>query len=1191
MIDTSEKDFESKVEQQLLDHGYEYRHPSQYNSALCLDTEALRFFIERTQLAEWKKLERQRGGDTQEAFFGRVAREIDTRGTLDVLRKGIIDLGCKFKLAYFRPESTLNQTHRDLYNANAATVTRQVRYSLRNNNSLDLLLSLNGLPVITVELKNTLQGQSVEDAVAQYRHDRDPQEPLFAFGRCLAHFAVDPDLAFMTTHLRGSETTFLPFNRGKDNGAGNPENPTGFKTDYLWQEVLEWESLLDILNHFMQQVDLEDERGKPTGERKMIFPRYHQLAAVRNLVEDARSSGSGRNYLVQHSAGSGKSNTIAWLAHRLASLQDKADERVFNTILVITDRRVLDRQLQQTVRSFEQVRGTVTVIPNTRRAKHLTEALGRGDDIIVTTLQTFPFVTQKIGALKDKRFAVVIDEAHSSQSGETNRSMKEVLASSTLDEAEAEDSGAFVDDEDSINQAAEKLLKSRGRSSNISFFAFTATPKQKTLELFGSRQPDGSYKPFSLYSMRQAIEEGFILDVLKNYTTYTVYFSLVKKIADDPHYEKSRATYLLRSHADLHAHAISSKTSIMVEHFCNHVWNRIPDQHGIGQAKAMVVTRSRLHAVKYKQAFDKFLSENYPNLRESALVAFSGTVIDPDTQLQYTEAEMNGFPESRTAEMFNQSQYRFLIVADKFQTGFDQPLLHTMYVDKRLGGVNAVQTLSRLNRTFPSKDNTLALDFTNRAEDIQKAFQDYYVSTELVRATDPNKLYDLKRQLEKLAYPVFRQEDIDAFSKVYFSPRGKQESLHRTLDVVVSRYGEALNEDERESFRKLAGDYVRLHAFLSQLLTFTDAELEKFYQFLRYLLRKLPVPRAELPVEITDNINMDSYRIQQTSSGEIKLLDADGSLKPISELGTGHTQKTHAPLSKIVEYINEHYGTKFTAEDKVRYFSEDMERRLEDRPGIRQAFNRQLNPSAENRKLRFNQDFDDVLEDMIHTNFDIYRKITNDDDLRALFRNLMFERCEEVFSQNKSAKPPVRGERGLEKPGDETKSKGDFIELDSKFLEGTVRPAPPSLYVNLWVEDARQQTLHQPAILTAGDLYAFLFAIEPFSREEKGALSEQFPEPRKLRETPETEVDIELLCPFLAEADEIGYLRRKVTYRAGIGFSPQRFTLKPETRGRFYLTARLLIKGETIYREVLALEVVQPATRARKEKTAKLSAP
>ena len=613
----------------------------------------------------------------REQFLKRLAAEIERRGALDVLRNGIKDSGCKFRLAYFRPASGLNEETLRLYEANIFSVVRQLRYSTKNDKSLDLVLFLNGIPIFTAELKNPLTGQTVEDAIRQYKTDRDPREPLFAYGRCLAHFAVDPELVYVSTHLQGPKTRFLPFNQGKFGGAGNPPVPPtrrGYATAYLWEKTWARDSVLDLIRQFIHEVEEEDDKGHKNGRRSLIFPRYHQIEAVRRLVAHAWEHGPGQRYLIQHSAGSGKSFTIAWLAHQLATLHDASDRRVFDSIVVITDRRVLDRQLQTTMRQFEQVLGVVENIDTTSR--QLKEALESGKTIIVTTLQKFPVIANEIGALPGRRFAVIVDEAHSSQTGEQTKSLKAVLAARTLEEAECEDaSGETPEDEIEARILAE--ISKRGPLPNVSFFAFTATPKPKTLELFGEKRADGKFAPFHLYSMRQAIEEGFILDVLENYITYKAYWRLLKRIEDDPRYDKKKAEYLLKSFVELHPHAIREKVRILVEHFAAQVQNEIG-----GKAKAMIVTRSRLHAVRYKLAVDRYLAERgYPF---KALVAFSGAVQDGGQS--YTEANMNGFPEAQTAKTFERPEYRFLIVANKFQTGFDQPLLHTMYVDKKLGG-------------------------------------------------------------------------------------------------------------------------------------------------------------------------------------------------------------------------------------------------------------------------------------------------------------------------------------------------------------------------------------------------------------------------------------------------------------------------------------------------------------------------
>ena len=978
-MDTTEKDFETTIEDVLIENGFQKRSQDHYDRSLCIDPEIVVNFIRSTQIIVWNKLKEQYGSDVKERFIKRLIKEIGSRGTLDVLRKGINDVGCKFDLAYFKPENGLNPKHQTDYKHNIFSVIRQLHYSEKNEKSIDIVLFLNGLPIFTAELKNPLKNQDVKNAIAQYRKDRSPKEPLLKFQRCLAHFAIDTDFIFMTTRLSGLQTRFLPFNRGTNHGAGNPPNPDGFMTAYFWEDVLKPDNILELINHFLRLVNILDDDGKPTGKKQLIFPRFHQLDTTRSLIVNAKSNGAGHSYLIEHSAGSGKSNTIAWLAHQLTNLFDDKDKRVFNTIIIITDRRVLDWQLRQTVQSFEQTKGIVSVI-DTQKSTKLAEALAAGKKIIITTIQTFPFVTDKITEIKGNKFAVIIDEAHSSQTGETARTMKQTLASNSLPDAEDEEGGDIPDSQDEINKRIEEIMKKSGRLPNVSFFAFTATPKSKTLELFGSPQADGSYKPFKLYSMRQAIQEKFILDVLRNYTTFKAYFALHKQIEDDPKFPKKKAIAKLRSYVDLHDHSIRSKAEIIIEHFNTQIKNLIDNQ-----AKAMVVTRSRLHAVRYKQAFNKILKDK--NLNMEAIVAFSGTVTDPDTRIEFTEAKMNGFPDTQTATTFKLPTYKFLIVAEKFQTGFDQPLLHTMYVDKKLSGVNAVQTLSRLNRKHLSKEETMVLDFTNDIEDIKMAFQPYYRTTILSEATDPNKLYDLKRISEE--FQIFTKQDVDNISAVYFSTTGTQQMIRAILDPIVNIYKQR-DKLEREEFKKSVDDYVRLYSFLSHVIKFQDIELEKTYQILRHLRPLLPAERTRLPEEITDLIDMDSHRIQQTSTGDILLENEDGELLPASETSSTSGEDEKSPLSVIIEYMNDNFGTDFTDADKARYFTEDMERRLSDQPGLKNSMNPTINQSEENRRLAFNDYFEDVLHSMFDSNREIYQKVVDDKKFGDIFKSMMF---------------------------------------------------------------------------------------------------------------------------------------------------------------------------------------------------------
>ncbi len=992
-MDISERSFEDRIVQDLLEGGpdgtgrvgeseeaygdlvsggYRRREQEDYDRERCLIPRDALDFVLATQPKEWAKLKQYHGDNVNALFLKRLSAEVARRGTLDVLRKGIKDSGCKFRLAYFKPSSGLNEELRLLHQANVFSVLRQLHYSPRTEQSVDLALFLNGLPIFLAELKNPLTGQNVEHAVRQFRYDRDPKEPLFAFGRCLAFFAVDPDLAFVATHLLGAATQFLPFNQGKYGGAGNPPVLEGYATAYLWKRIWARDSVLNLVQQFAHVVEEEDDKGRKTGKRTLIFPRYHQLDSVRRLVADAKAKGPGEHYLIQHSAGSGKSNSIAWLAHQLSVLHDDADERVFDSILVITDRRVLDRQLQRTVRQFEQTLGVVENIDQTSR--QLKEALESGKTIIVTTLQKFPVIAAQVQDLPGKRFALIIDEAHSSQSGESTKDMKSVFAVGNLEEAEAEDAQGREDADDRV--VAE--MKKRGRQANVSTFAFTATPKPKTLEMFGKRRPDGRYEPFSIYSMRQAIEEGFILDVLENYTTYKVYWKLLKKIEDDPHYDRKKATFLLRSFVDVHPHAIDKKVAIMVDHFATQVAQRIG-----GRAKAMIVTRSRLHAVRYKLAVDKYLREKgYPY---KALVAFSGTVRDGGQD--FTEAKMNGLPETQTAKAFGRDEYQFMVVAYKFQTGFDQPLLHTMYVDKKLAGVHAVQTLSRLNRTIPGeKDETMVLDFSNEAEEIQKAFEPYYERTILSEGTDPNQLYDLEGRLEAMG--IYTPEEVENVARIYFDPKGTQGQVYGALAAPVDRFRDA-SEDAQTAFRGALNDYVRLYAFLAQIIQFADADLEKLYQFGRRLARLIVGDRDTLPRDIQNKIDMDSYEARNQGRRNMSLRRGPGILEPTKATGEHTTPGEELePLSQIIKELNERFG--YNLGESGRAAVEQLCERVATDETI--ASSLRVN-TPDNARLTFDQVVTDHLQDMVDTNFDLYKRITDDEAFGKAFLDWLFDQA------------------------------------------------------------------------------------------------------------------------------------------------------------------------------------------------------
>ncbi|GAK60814.1 putative type I restriction enzyme R protein [Candidatus Vecturithrix granuli] len=971
-----EQHFEEHIEQHLLQSGYRKGLAAEYDKDLCLMPAEVIRFLQSTQPNEYAKLEQQYGVNTPQKLCARIAHEISQKGTLEVLRKGIKDRGAKFRLAYYQPQSGLNPEHERLYRLNRFTVVRQLRYSRKNENSLDLVLFLNGLPIITAELKNSLTGQFVEEAIKQYQTDRDPAEPLLKFKRCLVHFAVGSEKVFMTTHLQKGNTHFLPFNKDTE----NPVNPHGHQTAYLWEDLWQPPVLLTLLDRYLcfeiRTEKIYNERQKQvvtTSEERLLFPRFHQLDVVRKILAAVRAEGVGQQYLVQHSAGSGKSNSIAWLAHQLAGFyQHDADaERLFDSVIVVTDRRVLDKQLQRTISQFEQTAGVVNCID--KHSDQLRQALEGGKDIIISTLQKFPVIAAKLAELrvKGKRFAVIIDEAHSSQSGESSKQLKQVL-SVNLEEAEAADQEDF-DLEDLINQEQE----ARGRQPHISYFAFTATPKGKTLELFGRRNAEGQFVAFHIYSMRQAIEERFILDVLKNYTTFERYFKLVKTIEGDSEHEKKQTIRLLKSYVDLQPHAIEMKARIMLDHFLAHTVKTIGHR-----GRAMVVTRSRLHAVRFFQTFQRIMAEKH--LKFKPLVAFSGEVKDPDTQEKHTEHSLNKLPPKLSIEdAFKTPEYRLLIAANKFQVGFDEPLLHTMYVDKRLAGVQAVQTLSRLNRFKKGKEDPLVLDFENDAEDIQQAFQDYYQTTMLDEETDQNKLYDLQGQLA--AFHLFAEETLNAFAMVFFDKKQPQEHLQPILDQVVADWRER-PEQEREDFRSILQKYIRAYGFLSQILTFRDADLEKLYVFARHLNRKLDRRRDRLPYEVLDAVDLDSFRIQETFSAALYLTKQNAEIPTAGDGGVPHPSHETDFLSHILELLNDTYGINLSDEDKV-----DLERikiKLESNDDLRTVFTG--NNTLEAIRYKFNQALDALILEFVFHKLELYKKLT-EPDTNAMFKRKWFE--------------------------------------------------------------------------------------------------------------------------------------------------------------------------------------------------------
>ncbi|MDE0432911.1 MAG: type I restriction endonuclease [Bryobacterales bacterium] len=929
---TGEAAFETVIETHLLDNGYVPVPREGFDRDRAIFPETALAFIRETQPREWAKLEALLGEQTGEQVLADLCKWMDANGSLAILRHGFKCYGRTLRAAFFKAAHGLNPEMEAAYAANRVGITRQLRYSPGSEKSLDIALSLNGIPVATVELKNPLTGQTVEDAVRQYRRDRDPHEPIFAFKRrALVHFAADTEAVTMTTRLAGTATNFLPFDKGNNGGAGNPPDPAGrsYRTAYLWEDVLERDSLLDVLARFihLQTEEKRDDRGRKAKVETMIFPRYHQLDAVRTLVEAAHFDGVGKNYLIEHSAGSGKSNTIGWLSHRLASLHDDGDKRVFDSVIVVTDRVVLDQQLQDTIYQFEHRQGVVQKIDESSR--QLAEALESGVPVIITTLQKFPFVSRQLlrmaeergeqatGILPTRRCAVIVDEAHSSQGGETATDLKEVLGGEGLREQAA----AYAAEEglEDMEELFRSMAK-RGRQTNLSFFAFTATPKHKTLAVFGR---DGL--PVHRYTMRQAIEEGFILDVLRHYTTYATYFRLLKACPDDPNVERKKAARALAQYLRLHPHNIAQKTRVMVEHFQAVTRHRIG-----GRAKAMVLTGSRLEAVRYKQSFDRYIKDKgYPI---KTLVAFSGTVQDDEiADVTYTEEQMNGgIREKELPERFAMQDYQVLLVAEKYQTGFDQPLLHTMYVDKRLAGIQAVQALSRLNRVHPLKEDTFILDFANDREEIREAFKAYYEGAEMGEEVDPDRMYAIKGELD--AAGIYLGEEVERFCAVYFKPKLRQsaadhKAMNAALDPAVSRFAalQRDNEEDAELLRSKMQAFRSLYGFLSQIIPYQDSDLERLYVFLRHLSAKLPRHRRGPAYRFDDDVRLEYYRLQKIAEGSIPLRDGQApALDGPSEVGSGLVREQEVPLSQLIDIVNERFGTDFNQADQL-FFDQIIE--------------------------------------------------------------------------------------------------------------------------------------------------------------------------------------------------------------------------------------------------------------------------
>ena len=950
---------------------------SEYDKQLCIIPGELIEFIKTSQQDKYNNLTGQFGAVVDTKIIERVTKSLKVNKTLTTLREGVKMNGVKLRLAYFKPSHNKTPEHEIGYKQNRLSIIRQLAYSTKNNNEIDLGFFINGVPVATAELKNALTSQNHHNAIKQYMQDRDPKgEPLLEFQRCLVHFAVGTEQAYMTTKLADKSTYFLPFNTGLKN-----HNPNGFATAYLWEYILRKDSLFDLVQNFVNlQKDVNRKFDKKTGEivnvpsTKLIFPRFHQLKAVRKLLEQLKIDGTGKNYLIQHSAGSGKSNTITWLAYRLANFYKSfTDEKaMYDSVIVVTDRRVLNKQIQDNIKQLDYTPGMVAYVDEKKTSQDLKKAIEDKKRIIITTIQKFPIISDIVAQFSDRKYAILIDEAHSSQSGEAARHMRKALS---LEEAAEKDlPGKDLDD-----IIADEIRK-KGQQANISQFAFTATPKQKTIELFGTLK-NGKKDAFDVYTMEQAIKEGFIIDVLDNYMSFKRYYKLIKRSdSKDLEYDKKKTVRVLGNYVDLQDHAIEKKARIILEHFTSVTQNKIQ-----GQARGMLVTKSRLHAVRFKRKFDDIMREM--KLPYEALVAFSGTVKDDETGEEYTENSMNDLGGRMSIpDALKLPKYRLLIVANKFQTGFDEPMMHTMFVDKKLGGTSTVQTLSRLNRCAKGKSSTMILDFVNDPELIQEDFQAYYGKNFIQEEnlTDPNAAYDSLNEVEN--YQVYHESEVETFAKIFFSENEDFEKLQPILQGISARFVDDFEEEDQAAFKSAAQSFIKLYRFLSQIITFTDVDLEKTYVFLNALLKILPYAKTSLPLDVVNDVELDSYKIQHKYTTALKLESGDGEQEGMQVGGTGNTQDEELDfLTKIIKVLNDTYGLELTEEDKVEF--RKMKESIYENNELMSFFN--PSNSKDNIKDKFSDVIDDKLLDFIDKKLEFYNKMT-EDKVNSQFKNLWF---------------------------------------------------------------------------------------------------------------------------------------------------------------------------------------------------------
>ena len=977
-LSPTEKRFENHIEKYLNSVEYKSIHYEKYDRTLCLIKDEVLDFIKKNQKDSWKRLKDIYEEDAENKVLNRISSEISRRGVIDVLRNQVSDRGVYLDLCYFEPKSSLNPDHLSLFRSNQFSLVRQFHYSTKNENSIDMGLFLNGIPIVTMELKNQLTGQNYKHSENQYRYDRDPKEPLLQFKRVLVHFCVDNNQVSMTTRLNGAKTRFFPYNKSIE----NPPVENEYRSSYLWKEILNTNSLLDIIENFAH-VSNEKEYYYNETQQKIdvkkfdvqIFPRYHQLELIRNLKDKIKQEGVGNNYLIQHTTGSGKSYSIGWLSHLLTSLYKSSDDtqRIFDSIIIVTDRTNLDDQLRGTVKSLSKVDGVV--FGAEKGSKELREFLEKGKDIIITTIQKFPYISDNIVALGDKKFAVIIDEVHSSQNGELSKELKRSL------------SGTEEDDEDfTLESYLEEQIKTRGRQKHISFFGFTGTPKEKTLEIFGTKQTDNTFKPFHVYSMRQSLNEGYTLNVLQNYTTYKRYFK-VKEIKEDAiEIDTAQGTKEIFNYVDSHQITIQNKVKIILDHFFNKSSKEIQ-----GKSRGMIVVKTRKLCVQYFQEINKQLKERKSNFQ--CLVGFSGEVILEKGGDKYTEKGLNlsiGH-DGDVPKGLKNPKYRLLVVANKFQTGFDEPMLQSMYIDKTLKDVQCVQTLSRLNRTMSGKAGTFVLDFANDPESIRYSFQKFYQEVVLEEETDPNKLYDIQTSINE--FKILSKDQVEQFCSNFFNKDRDEGTLHPVLDEVVDNWRALDDDEQREDFRLKTASYTRLYGYLSQIINFKDVELEKHYIFYRYLSKKL-IKKTKEKINIEHLIDLESLRIQKLHDHVDPLEPTDHQYKGI-ETGSGiYTPPTQDLLAEIIETINSRYGINLTDDDKINIDS--VKNAIFEDEEVAKYMNGAN--SEQNKHDYFKKQFDKVILDLLKDRFDFYKKLDENNGLK----NLIFDKIYKDYRNNKN---------------------------------------------------------------------------------------------------------------------------------------------------------------------------------------------